>query len=253
MLNIKEILKLKFSKKERYKKKKIIVEGFNEVHMALKSKFILNNLIISKNIFKGDKKKFLKFKKFIIYVSKFIYNKIAYRKNNQGIIGIFKIKKKIFLKEKYNKFLILENIEKPGNLGSIIRSLESVKIIDCIIIVNYKDLYNPNIIRASLGCVFIYPIFILSFKKILKIIKKKKIYLFGTSINKKKSTYLYKINFNKKKFGIIFGNEHNGISKIWYKYINKFINIPMFGRINSLNVSVSVSIIVYEILRQFFF
>lgn len=253
---MKNIIKLQKYKKERKNKNLFIVEGYLEIKMALKGNFKLKKVFICKKIFNKKKKDFSIFKKFIFFINKKNYSKISYRKNSEGIIGIFK-NKKINYEKKINKlikkkniFIILDNLEKPGNIGSIIRTVETTKIIDFIIFNNFKDIYNPNIIRSSLGTIFIFPIFILSFQKILKIINKNSIFLLGTSIQKKKNISLYNIKFNYNKLAIIFGNEHYGINKIWYKYIKYNINIPMFGFINSLNVSVSVAIILFEILRQ---
>ncbi|MDH3004455.1 MAG: RNA methyltransferase [Candidatus Shikimatogenerans sp. JK-2022] len=260
MLSIKNIKKLHKSKKERIKKKLFIVEGYKEFFMALKGNFKLKEILICKNIFIKKKFKFFFLKKYIFYINKKIYKKISYRNNTEGIIGIFYIKKINYKKKLINiikkkKFIILinDNIEKPGNLGAIIRTLETTNIINCIILIydNFKDIYNPNIIRSSLGSIFIFPIIIISFNKLKYIILKYNIKLFGTSINKYNNLNLYKIKFvNYKKIMIIFGNENKGISNKWKNIIYKNINIPMFGIINSLNVSISVAIIIFELLRQ---
>ncbi|WGH25282.1 MAG: RNA methyltransferase [Candidatus Shikimatogenerans bostrichidophilus] len=257
MLNIKNIIKLQKSKKERINKNIIIVEGCQEIKMAFKSNLKLKKVFICNKIYKKKETQFCILQKFIVFINKINYNKVAYRKNSEGILGIF-FKKKINYEKKFinliNKkkdifFLIIDNIEKPGNLGAIIRTLECTNVVDSIIIKDNKDIYNPNIIRASLGSVFIFPILILPFNKILKYLLKKNILLLGTSIQKKNNLSLYKFNFNYyKKIAIIFGNEHTGVSKKWKTYKN--IHIPMYGIINSLNVSVAVSIIIFEIMRQ---
>ncbi|WGH24734.1 MAG: RNA methyltransferase [Candidatus Shikimatogenerans bostrichidophilus] len=256
MLNIKYIIKLQKFKKLRNNKKIVIVEGYNEILMALNSKLKLINIIICKSIFIKKNIKYSLLFKNINYINKRNYNKIVYRKNTEGILGIFKYKKNNYnnkiksIIKKNNNIIIIDNIEKPGNLGAIIRTVEATSFISCIIISDYKDIYNPNIIRASLGCVFICPIIILDFNNIIKYLSKK-FYFFGTSIKKNKSFSLYKINFcNYNNIAIIFGNENYGISTRWNKYIFKNINIPTYGKINSLNVSISVSIILFEILRQ---
>lgn len=259
-IQIKKIIKLQKSIKERKKQKLFIIEGKQEIKMALNGNFILKKVFICKSILK--KLDFCIFKKFLFFINKKIYKKISYRKTTEGIIGLFK-KKNINYKNKINKYiienknnknkkiLILDNIEKPGNIGSIIRTLEASNIIDLIIINNInKDIYNPNIIRSSLGCIFLFPIFLLCFQDIIKFIIKNNFYLLGTSIKKKKSILLYNQNFYNKNIAIIFGNEHFGVSKIWKSFIHKNLNIPMYGKINSLNVGVAVGIIIFEIIRQ---
>ncbi|WGH26013.1 MAG: RNA methyltransferase [Candidatus Shikimatogenerans bostrichidophilus] len=252
-MHIKNIIKLQKSKKKRIKNKYIIIEGLIEIKMALKANFKIYNIYICKKIIKNIDFCLIKKKK-IKYINNFLYKKISYRKKTEGILGIFfKKKKKYILKnnKKKNIIIIIDNIEKPGNIGAIIRTIEATKIINYIIILKKKniDIYNPNIIRSSLGCIFILKIFILSFKKIIKYLLKNNFYLLGTSIYKKNNICLYNLNIKNKNICIILGNEHNGISKKWIKYINDNINIPMYGNINSLNVSVSLSIIIYEILR----
>ncbi|WGH26542.1 MAG: RNA methyltransferase [Candidatus Shikimatogenerans bostrichidophilus] len=258
-LNIKNIIKLQKFKKYRIKSNYLIVEGNREILMALNGNFKLYKVFICKDIFYKKKIKNCFLKEFIIKINKKNYSKITYRKKTEGILGIF-FKKKIDFKKKIKKInfkkkkiIIIDNIEKPGNIGAIIRTIEATKIINYIIFFKKKDIYNPNIIRSSLGCIFIIPILILNFKLIKKyILLKKNIYLLGTSIYKKNSICLYKknINYTKKSICIILGNENNGISNIYKKYIKKYINIPMYGIINSLNVSNSFAIIIYEILRK---
>ncbi|BDT61594.1 MAG: rRNA methyltransferase [Flavobacteriales endosymbiont of Rhyzopertha dominica] len=262
LLTIKNIFKLQ---KNNYRKfnKYIIVEGYLEIKMALIGKFKLIKILICKNIFfKKNKKINFKYNNNnIFYINIKQYKKLTYRKKTEGILGIF-YKKKINYKKKFKKYinnknnkiiLIIDNIEKPGNIGSIIRTIEATKIINFIIIINKKEIYNPNIIRSSLGCVFLSKILILKFNYIKKnIFLNKNFIIIGTSIYKKNNICLYKINFNKfkKNICIILGNEHNGISKNINNYINFNINIPMYGKINSLNVSNSFAIIIYELLRN---
>ncbi|WGH25647.1 MAG: RNA methyltransferase [Candidatus Shikimatogenerans bostrichidophilus] len=250
-----ELIKLQKSKKTRKKSKIFVVEGLIENKMALKGNFKLKKIFFCKKIIIKKKIDFCILKKFIFFVKKNIYKKITYRKKTEGILGVF-FKKKInyenelntYIKKKKYMFLIIDNIEKPGNIGAIIRTVEATKIINFIIVYNNKEIYNPNIIRSSIGCVFIVPIIKLSFNKILKYILNNNIYLLGTSIYKKNNICLYNQNFNLNKICIIFGNEHKGISKKWFKYIKKNIHIPMYGEINSLNVSVSVSMILFFIM-----
>ncbi|WOX79075.1 TrmH family RNA methyltransferase [Candidatus Shikimatogenerans bostrichidophilus] len=256
---IKDIIKLQKSNKKRIKNNYIIVEGNREIKMALKGNFKIYKIFICKEIFNKIYHDYCIFKQYIIYINKKKYKKISYRNKTEGILGVFKKKNNYSLKEfkKYIKnknnnsiVLIIDNIEKPGNIGSIIRTVEATNIINFIIFINKKDIYNPNIIRSSLGCIFIVPILILNFNDFKKYIINN-YYILGTSIYKKNNLCLYQNNINiyNKDIGIILGNEHNGISKIFKKYIKNYIHIPMYGEINSLNVSNSFAIIIYEILR----
>ncbi|WOX79208.1 TrmH family RNA methyltransferase [Candidatus Shikimatogenerans bostrichidophilus] len=257
---LKDIIKLQKSNKKRINNNYIIVEGNMEIKMAFKGNLKLYKIFICKEIFNKINHDYCILKKYIIYINKNKYKRISYRNKTEGILGVFKKKNKNYLKKlkKYinNKnnnsiVIIIDNIEKPGNIGSIIRTVEATNIIKFIIFINKKDIYNPNIIRASLGCIFIVPIIILNLNDFKKYIINN-YYLLGTSIYKENNLCLYKTNINiyNKDIGIILGNEHNGISKILKKYIKKYIHIPMYGEINSLNVSNSFAIIIYEILRR---
>ncbi|WXB47380.1 MAG: TrmH family RNA methyltransferase [Candidatus Shikimatogenerans sp. Tmey] len=243
-------------KKKYIKNKYFIIEGIKE-NLKYNIKYIIKNIFICKKIFLLNNKNLKiihKYKKHIIYIKKYIYNKLVYRKNKEGIIFIY-YKKKYSLNKinvKKNKILIiLDNIEKPGNIGAIIRTLYGLNI-KIIILINYKNnIYNNNIIRSSIGYILNIKIIKTKIKNIILFLKKNKYKLYITNIYKKKSKNIYNINYIKNKnIAIVFGSENKGISKNWYKYKHIKINIPTILNINSLNVSIALSIIIYEIYRQ---
>lgn len=220
--------------------------------MALKGKYQLKELFICKDIVKVNIILETNYNYIKSFISKKYFNKIAYRKNNGGIIAIFKNKNKsmhsITYKHTPPLFLILENIEKPGNIGAIFRSADAASV-DGIILCNQKtNIYNPNTIRASIGTVFTQEIIFEKTENIISWIKKKKIYIITTSLIKY-CINIYKINL-KIALAIVIGTESTGVSNLWIKEANYIIKIPMYGNIDSLNVSNSVSIILFEVLRQ---
>ncbi|WP_185873408.1 TrmH family RNA methyltransferase [Blattabacterium cuenoti] len=241
--------------KKKIKRNFFIVEGLREFNMAIKGGFSPLEIFICKNIFS----KFGIIKKYnnIYIIKKKIFKKLAYRDNYDGIITLFKEKKINKIKDvNYNKInknifiLVLDGLEKPGNIGAILRVAESIKF--CLVILcNIKTyIFNSNVIRCSLGSVFTNNIVIDNVDSIINWIKKNEIQIFVSGFNNK-SENLYNIDFSfHKKISIVIGSENKGVSKIWINNCNKIINIPMFGNIDSLNVSNAMSIISYEIIRQ---
>lgn len=242
------------------KKNFFLVEGTIEFEMAIKGNYNPIKIFIYKKIF-SRYDLISSYKSNVIYVNKNVYKKLAYRKNSNGIVSLFQEKPlqklknvKIFNKNNYLIIIILDGIEKPGNIGAILRVSESIGAY-MVILCNVKTyIFNPNIIRCSLGSVFTNKIFIEKKSDfIIYWLKKNMIKIFVSGFNKN-AVNLYKTKFScNKYFSVVFGSENKGVSKKWIKEANKIINIPMFGKINSLNVSHSMSIISYEIIRQIFY
>ncbi|WP_185850494.1 RNA methyltransferase [Blattabacterium cuenoti] len=239
--------------KGKNKNKTFLVEGIKEFEMAIKGLFYPIEIFICNKIF-HEYNLIESFKSIIFYINVNIFKKISYRENSGGIIALFKEKKenvlkKIKISNNNTLILILDGIEKPGNLGSILRIANAVGI-NIIIICNMKTyIFNSNVIRSSLGCVFITPIFIEEkIEVILHWLKKNDVKIFTTGFNNSSNIYSTKLSY--PRIAIIFGSEDKGVSDIWLEKANKIIKIPMFGDINSLNVSHAVSIITYEIIRQ---
>ena len=173
-----------------------------------------------------------------------------------AVLSLFAFDKKVLeqkdekielLPKKNNLVIILDGVEKPGNIGAILRSCDAAKV-DLIIINNQKcDLYNPNVIRSSLGTIFSQKIIIDNYESTYNFLKKNNLNVYATSLNGKKN--IDKINYNKS-CAVVVGSENLGISKFWDTKSDELIKIPMLGSIDSLNVSVSTAIVLYEINRQ---
>lgn len=252
---IKNLLKLQ--KKSRYRKIKsmFVIEGIKEFKMAISTLYQIEEIFICPEIF-NIKYFYLLNKYKITKISEKIFKKISYRKTSGGLIAISKIKK--FFLEKINIttksiILILDKIEKPGNLGSILRSVDAAGI-DTVILSDPKtDIFNPNVIRSSIGAVFNINIVIETYKNIIPWLLKNKIKIITTAFEKK-SKNIFEINFQKIfAIAIIFGSENKGLSNHWIKIKNENIKIPMTGKIDSLNISTALAIIIFEIIRQRFY
>ncbi|WBV55614.1 RNA methyltransferase [Chryseobacterium daecheongense] len=242
---IKNITKLLTDNRFRKKSKVFVVEGQQENERAQKFDFEPVEFYICEKIFKGETPLGK-----VFYVSEKVYEKIAYRGTSEGIIGIYKIKEvdlSSFKPKKDATVIIVEGIEKPGNLGAILRSCEAFGI-DALIITDAKaDFYNPNVIRSSVGCLFGMEVFQAGNEETLDFLKKNQFDIY-TTIMDKDSEDLYKRDLTQKS-AILFGTEHSGLSDFW---IGKGENtlIPMAGSIDSLNLSNAVAITCYESLRQ---
>lgn len=246
---IKNLVKLLEKSKERKSQRKFIVEGKNENFFALKNGFVPIEFYIQPHIFQDSitlPSSAIKYE-----VSQSVYDKIAYRKLSEGILGVYEYKTyeldQIKLPDR-PFILIIESIEKPGNLGAICRSADAFGV-DMVVVCEEKaDLYNPNVIRSSVGSFFNIPIISAKNTNIYDFLIKKNIPIYATYMNES-SKIIQNVDFTQSA-AVIFGTEHSGISYFWKDKMKENILIPMKGQIDSLNVSNAVAIVCYEVERQ---
>ncbi|QOW10771.1 RNA methyltransferase [Kaistella flava (ex Peng et al. 2021)] len=242
---IKYITRLITDNRFRKKEDVFVIEGKQENERALKYGFDAQEFYIAESIFDDELPKGK-----VHLVSDKIYDKIAYRGSSEGIIGIYKTKKsdlKDFKPKENSSIIIVESIEKPGNLGAILRSCEAFGI-DALIVTDTKvDFYNPNVIRSSVGCLFGMNIFNSSNEELHQYLIENN-YNIYTTIMDTEAANIQDRNL-KEKSAVLFGTEHSGLTDFW---IGKGKNtiIPMSGSIDSLNLSNAVAICCYEISRQ---
>jgi len=247
---IKNILKLQEKSRERKKQQLFIIEGKREVELAFKSDFEIESLLfISKKIEYHYIKQFNA--KEVIEITPEIYQKIAYRESTEGIIAVAKSKyinlKSLTFKNKYPLILVLEGIEKPGNIGAMIRSADAANI-DAVILADPKtDHFNPNVIRSSVGGVFTKKIVISSSEEIIAFLRQKNIKMYAATLQ---NSNKYTDEDYTEASAIIVGTEAHGLTQIWRNHSIKNINIPMQGEIDSMNVSVAAAILLFEAKRQ---
>jgi TrmH family RNA methyltransferase len=242
---IKNITKLLTDNRFRKKSNVFVVEGQQENERAQQYNFEPVEFFICESIFKGS----LPNGK-VHQVSGKVYEKIAYRGGSEGIIGIYKAKETeltSFKPKASSTIIIVEGVEKPGNLGAILRSCEAFGI-DALIVTDAKaDFYNPNVIRSSVGCLFGMEVFQAENEETLNFLQKNQFNIYTTLMDESAED-LYKRDFTQKS-AVLFGTEHSGLSDFW---IGKGKNtlVPMVGSIDSLNLSNAVAITCYETLRQ---
>ena len=239
----------------RKKSDVFVVEGKRELQLAYKGGFIIDKVFYCKSLFSSSS--FIKWsfnklgKNNVVLVTENVYEKISYRKKTEGIIAL--VKKKTFgldtikIKNRNPLILVVENIEKPGNIGAMLRTADASKI-DCLLVADPKtDIYNPNVIRSSVGGLFSVPIGIGSNKDILRFLKQNKITLYAASLQD--SISYDKIDFSTPS-AIIVGTESKGLSTFWMNQSDLKIKVPMLGTLDSMNVSVAAAILIYEATRQ---
>lgn len=253
---IKELVLLKDKSRNRKKTGLFLLEGKREIELALKGNYHLEKLIVCLGIFDAknlnETIKNLEQSPEIIEVSKEVYQKIAYRETTEGLIAVVKSKnhdlENIQFKRKKPLILIAEAPEKPGNIGAMLRTADAANV-DAVFIANPRtDMYNPNIIRSSVGCIFTTQVATGSTSDILDYLEKNNISSFAAALKEDSEVYQSQ-NFTESS-AIVVGTEATGLSEEWLQNATKKIIIPMNGKIDSMNVSVAASILIFEASRQ---
>ena len=187
-------------------------------------------------------------------VSPQVYEKMAYRGSTEGIIAVAKCKDHSISSVNYKLstinsplVVVLESVEKPGNLGAILRTAEAAGVDAVIICDPLTDLYNPNLIRASIGGVFSVPVAVCNSKECIAFLKEHKIRILTAQLQDSYDYYDYDM---QGATAIVMGTESTGLTDQWREAADAHIRIPMLGRLDSLNVSVSAAILMYEAVRQ---
>ncbi len=250
---IKNILLLKDKSKARKKQGLFVLEGVRELTLAKKGNYNFETILYFEELISLEQVNDIinDAQVEIIEISKEIYQKIAFRGTTEGIVAVIETKQFLLSNIKFrNKnplLLIAEAPEKPGNIGALLRTADAANI-DAVLIANpLTDMFNPNIIRSSVGCLFTNKIGIGSTEEIMGFLKENNIQGFAAALHNESENYL-KQDY-KKPSAIIVGTEATGLSNAWLNSTKKII-IPMEGEIDSLNVSVSASIIIFEAKRQ---
>lgn len=247
---IKNIKKLK-EKKYRDQEHKFLVEGIKMVKEALEKKEQIDKIVVCEDCINDntiDQELLYEIaKQDCIYVTEKVFQSITEVTNPQGILAVLK-KENGEEQISYNEdiIVVLDGIQDPGNLGTILRTIDSIGLTQVILSEKTADPYNPKVVRSTMGA--IYRVNMIRSQNIietLKNIKKHQYEIVATSLQTEKS--IYDINYEKKV--IVVGNEANGVSKEILELANQKVKIPMPGKAESLNVAVATGIILYEYVR----
>lgn len=252
---IKQIVLLQEKSRERRKLKQFIIEGVREISLAIKGGYEIKTILFCTDIISD--KEFSNLKKSnnpeteFIEITSEIYQKLAYRSSTEGVMAIANTKDLDILNLRLSiqnpLILIAEATEKPGNIGALLRTADAAKV-DAVIIANPKtDLFNPNIIRSSVGGLFTNSVFTGSTSEIISFLKTNEINIYCAALQA--SVPHHTVDFCGAS-AIVVGTEDTGLSESWLENSTQNIIIPMAGEIDSLNVSVAAGILIFEAKRQ---
>jgi TrmH family RNA methyltransferase len=250
---IKNLCRLSTKSKERKEQGLFILEGARELSLALSGNYRFDSLYICPALFEKTAypKIIYSFPENILFeVTEEVFQKIAYRENSDGIIALAQTRPHTLsgLNLPENPLIILlEAIEKPGNLGAILRTADAAGVDAVIVSDPLTDIYNPNVIRSSVGCLFTVPLAVCSNQEAWKYLQQRQIKCFAAELKAKK--WYHDTDFTKPS-ALVLGTEADGLTSFWINNADARIKIPMQGIIDSLNVSVSAAILTFEARRQ---
>ena len=260
---IKALLELQEKSRARREKGLFVVEGQRELDHCLAAGFVPDTIFICPEIYschperrpepaegRSEGSSFAGEGYKVFHVSKNVYEKIAYREGTEGIIAEMKYKERkledIVLSDN-PLVIVLESVEKPGNLGAVLRSADAAGADAVIICDPLTDLYNPNLIRASIGAIFSRQVAAATSEETISWLKANNIQILTAQLQ---DSSLYSDTPMTGPTAIVMGTESTGLTDIWRKAADKHIRIPMLGALDSLNVSVSAAILLFEAVRQ---
>ncbi len=248
---IKNIVKLAKAS-ERKQQNLFVVEGFREIDRAIASGYTLKELFFCSELFhnKAWINSINTLSSFVAEVSSDVFARIAYREQSDGLLALFEPKNLTLENVKLNHnplIIVLESVEKPGNLGAVLRTADAAAV-DAVIVCDPRtDIYNPNTIRSSLGCVFSLHTVTANSSDTINWLRDNNIRILATSLEA--SIPYTQADFTSPT-ALIMGTEATGLSALWTNIADQKIIIPMRGIADSLNISVSTAIVVFEAIRQ---
>lgn len=248
---IKKIRKLK-EKKYRDLNHEYMIEGLKIIKEAINEKAKIKLIVVCDECIEDgciDQKLLYEIAKYdCIYVNKKIFSLLTDVQNPQGLLAIIeKQDKEENIDYKEDIIVALDGIQDPGNLGTILRTIDSVGLKQVIASKETADAYNPKVVRSTMGAIFRVNIIESdNLLETLKNIKKHKYKIMATSLETNNS--IYDVDYKKKV--LVIGNEANGVSKEVLEYADEKIKIPMLGKTESLNASVATAVILYEYVRR---
>lgn len=258
---VKNVVKLR-ERRQRDKQGLMIIEGYRELRRAIDAQFPITTIYHCEAWYQGSNEgKLLADSRALgcklIPVSKAVFRKMAYRDRPEGVLAVARTPKKNkeafvewwegFEKKDRAFLLVVESIEKPGNLGTILRTSDASGVDAVLVCDKVTDLFNPNVVRASLGTLFCVPAFQLSSEDTLHWLQTQKINSYAATPAAKS---LYTDVSMKRPCALVIGSEQYGLSDLWMTRADEQVRIPMLGHADSLNAAQAATLLMYEVLRQ---
>ncbi len=244
---VKYIVKLREDKRQRKLDGLMLVEGYDELTLALSTGLKPQTVLtapelasVSMDIPSAE----------IVTMTRAVFEKISYRDNPDGWLGIFPVPKTALEDLKLSEsplVIVAESVEKPGNLGAILRTADAAHV-DAVIVCDPRvDLWNPNVVRASRGTIFTVPTVEADSPNALAFLKLRKMRVLAATPS---AEVLYTDVDLKEPIALAVGTEDEGLTDFWMRNADIKVKIPMLGKVNSLNVSIATALITYEAVRQ---
>ena len=239
---IKELLALEKESRERKARGLFVVEGRREFERAVAAGFEPVTVFVREGETDAPKADF--------FVSPRVYEKIAYREGTEGVIAVMRARHTNLADLALSPvplIIVLEKVEKPGNLGAVLRSADAAGADAVLVCDPLTDLWNPNLIRASVGAVFTVPCAACSSAEAIAFLKARGIRILTAQLQD--SSLYYDCDMTVGT-ALVMGTESTGLTGQWREAADAHIRIPRLGRLDSLNVSVSAAILLFEAVRQ---
>jgi TrmH family RNA methyltransferase len=248
---IKELVRLRESRRERVSSGKILVEGKDEIRLALAAGHRPISLFLAPSLGASPAELELSAAETQIFtVSEAVFGKVSYREHPDGYLAVFPFPQRKMEElhgRSWDFVLVLEGIEKPGNLGAILRSADAAGVEAVLLCDPRLDPWNPNVVRASRGALFAVPLYPLSNQEALSFLRKQGLRILAAM---PQGNVLYHALDLTQPLAWVLGTEDKGLSPFWQEACDERVVIPMSGRVNSLNVSVAAAILLFETIRQ---
>ena len=244
---IKNLVLLQEKSKARREQGLFVVEGRRELEHCLEAGYKVRTLFVCPEIAGGAAVSMIPS---AIEITEQLYRKVAYRESTEGVIAEVETRERRLedLDLPQNPLIVvLESVEKPGNLGAVLRSADAAGADAVIICDPLTDLYNPNLIRASIGAVFTVPTVAASTEEVIPWLQARHIQILTAQLQ---DSSLYYDCDMRRGTALVMGTESTGLTDRWRQAASAHIRIPMLGRLDSLNVSVSAAILLFEAVRQ---
>jgi TrmH family RNA methyltransferase len=247
---IKSLVLLQEKAKARKQTGTFLMEGQREISIAIKGGYQIETVLFLPEICTEKEASQLAPTAELIEINKEVFQKLAYRDTTEGILAVAKTKSTLLSDLQLSEnplILVAEAPEKPGNIGALLRTADAAHL-DAVIIANPKsDLYNPNIVRSSVGCLFTNQIATGTTAEIIAFLKEKNIAMYCATLQNSNGYHLE--NYTTPT-ALVVGTEATGLTQEWRDAATQNIIIPMQGEIDSMNVSVAAAILIFEAKRQ---
>lgn len=245
---IRHLMALQQKPQLRRSENRIVVEGRRELKHCVDAGYDVETVIICPDLF--DISTISHSTHEIVEVTPQVYDKIAYRGSTEGVMAIVRPRHLSLHDIELGDnplIVVLEGVEKPGNIGAVLRSADAAKVTAVIVCDPLTDLYNPNLIRSSIGAIFTVPCVACTSDQCIRFLKENNIKILTAQLQDSEPYYNTTM---RDATAIVMGTEATGLTNVWRQAATAHIRIPMQGALDSLNVSVSTAILLFEAVRQ---